>query len=123
MLTNKFNTKIDLMIHVKFDDDLPNGPYAMQSKVAPGEFDVFLPAYGAKLFDVKQAMENFAKKDLTRQPELTYSKVTAEWTLEEISYKGGVVSFDSEAKEETYQAFAIQRTKIKHSKCLLCTLV
>ena len=123
MVSTTSDYSSSLTVNVQFDDDLPNGPYVMPSRVAPGGFDVFVPSHGAKFSDVKQAMENFAVKNLITQPEIPYSKVTVEWTLEEISYKGGAVPFDSEAKEGTYQAAANQQTKIKQSRCLLCAVV
>ena len=89
---------------VKFDDDLPNGPYAH----AHGEeYHVFLPPNGTTCAHIRETIQPLfdAQQDpfsgLNRQ--YVYKpKVTSTMRINGGTYKGGPIDWDAPVNEGTY---------------------
>lgn len=107
----------DLSVTVKFDDDLPNGPYAAQT--TPMAVDCFILP-GSTVIDVKAAVEKYAATTLSNQMQSLPGSVSGSftWTITGMSFKGGEIADPNiPAKEGLYIAHVKQQISVGIACC------
>jgi len=86
---------------LKFTDDLPNGPYVMTT--TPTALTMFIQQK-ATLLEVKDVFDRWGATSRPQLPSRLYGRngrleVKTVWTLQAISFKGGVVPFEKPLNE------------------------
>ena len=107
----------DLAVTVKFDDDLPNGPYSVQTQQQAIDCYV-LP--GSMVLDVKRVVEAYAAGILTKQMNQLPGMVQGNfsWTITGMSYKGGEIPDPNvRVNEGLYMAHITQTLSIGVGAC------